>query len=193
MTRLFVFEGPDGVGKSTIITEVEKRLETAGRPSVCLSFPGKEDGTLGAHIYKLHHDPEIYGVEKMSPLSLQLLHVAAHVDTIEKRILPLLQAGVTVLLDRYWWSTMVYGLVSGVPKSYLESMISIEKSVWRCIAPSILFVLSRHESHCETCLISYYQDLIEQESKKYPVIQIRNDDSVATAGAEVAQRILAER
>jgi dTMP kinase len=97
MAGLFVFEGPDQVGKSSVTLGAEQRLRKAGVACVRLSFPGDDPGTLGRHVYELHHAPASYGVESVLPLSLQLLHIAAHVDAIERRILPWLRAGTTVL------------------------------------------------------------------------------------------------
>jgi len=188
---LFVFEGPNRVGKTTITSEVEKRLHTAGRACVCLSFPGKEHGTLGAHVYKLHHELAHYGVTQLSPLSLQLLHVAAHVDTIEQRILPLIREGKTILLDRYWWSTWAYGIAARVPASQLEAIIAIEKLVWHGVVPASLFLLSRQQSLAPTPLVDAYKDLVRQESDNYPVITIKNDDAVDSIADEVTRHVLA--
>lgn len=178
MARLFVFEGPDGVGKSTVIGEVEKRLHRAGERCTRLAFPGKEPGTLGLHIYDVHHQPGHFGVRSMSPLSLQLLHVAAHVDAIERRILPVLQQGGIVLLDRYWWSTWVYGMADGLPIAQLESMIAIEKLVWQGVIPTALFLLNRSSTTVNSAIAMAYRELTEQECGKYPVAALANDAGI---------------
>jgi len=187
---LFIFEGPDGVGKTSTINEVEKRLHIAGQDCVCLSFPGKEQGTIGAHIYKLHHDLARYDVSQISQLSLQLLHVAAHVDAIEQKILPMLGEGKTVLLDRYWWSTWAYGIAADIPAPQLEAIMTIERLVWRGVIPTTLFLLSRQQSLVPTHLAHVYKDLVRQESDNYPVIAIKNEDTVDSISEEVAQLIL---
>ncbi len=99
MTRpqLFVFEGPDGVGKTTLAQRFAARLRARGVPSTYLSFPGAEEGTLGKHVYDLHHNSEAIGVRTVHPSSLQLLHVAAHIDAIESQIRPLLKQGQTIM------------------------------------------------------------------------------------------------
>lgn len=190
MAGLFVFEGPDGMGKTTIIKEVEKRLHTDGRTCECLSFPGKEIGTIGALIYKLHHDLAHYDVLQLSPLSLQLLHVAAHVDTIERKILPMIHEGATILLDRYWWSTWVYGIASSIPASQLEAIISMERQVWYGVVPTSLFLLSRQQSTADRTLVDTYNDLAEKESANYPVIAIKNNGSVGSVADEITRHIL---
>lgn len=190
MARLFVFEGPDGVGKTSIITEVEKRLQLAGMICSCLSFPGKEQGTIGAHIYKLHHELARYDVAQLSPLSLQLLHVAAHVDIIERQILPLIREDTVVLLDRYWWSTWAYGIVAGVPASQLEALISIEKLVWGSVVPTTVFLLSRQQSSVPPALAEVYKDLIRQESDNYPVVALKNEGAIDSIAGDVTRHIL---
>lgn len=191
MTKLFVFEGPDGVGKTTTIAEVEKRLRLAGLTSVSLSFPGKEHGTIGAHVYKLHHDLASYDVTKLTPLSLQLLHIAAHVDAIECRLLPLLNEGTTVLLDRYWWSTWVYGIEAGIPLSQLEAIVSLEKLVWRGVVPTTVFLLSRSQHSATQHLVDSYNDLAKQEAGAYPVAIIKNEGAVQSVADEITRQILA--
>lgn len=190
MGRLFVFEGPDGAGKTTIIAEVKKRLHAVDQNCVLFSFPGKESGTLGAHIYELHHQPAQFGVEHLSALSLQILHVAAHVDTIERRIMPLLREGKTVLLDRYWWSTWVYGIAAGVPVAQLEKALAVEHLVWQEVRPTALFLMSRSSASIPSEIAQVYRELIEQESEKYSVVSIKNEDTIDLIVDEIFEIII---
>ena len=86
--KLYVFEGPDGVGKSELSSRFATMLNEKGTPAKLLSFPGKNDGTIGKLVYDLHHAPQSFGVKKVSSSSLQLMHIAAHIDAIENQILP---------------------------------------------------------------------------------------------------------
>ena len=54
--RLIVFEGPDGVGKSTLAEQLTVHLREAGVPCEHLAFPGRQPGSLGHLVYDLHHD-----------------------------------------------------------------------------------------------------------------------------------------
>lgn len=191
MGGLFVFEGPDGVGKTTVVSEVKKRLLDTGHKCVSLSFPGKEPGTLGAHIYKLHHAPDQYDVADIPPLSLQLLHVAAHVDSVERQILPLIRKGTTVLLDRYWWSAWAYGIAGGVSVPELQAMLAVEQLVWRGVMPNTLFLLSRAQSSADPSLVDAYSDLVTRESPNYPVISVKNENTLAEL-AEYLTRAITE-
>lgn len=185
MGRLFVFEGPDGVGKTTIINAVEKRLHERGQACSRFSFPGRESGTLGAHIYELHHQPAQFGVKDLSALSLQVLHVAAHVDLIERRILPSLRQGNTVLLDRYWWSTWVYGMTAKVPVAQLNQLLAVEHLIWQEVTPKQLFMMSRSSAPVPQDIAHTYLTLAEQESDKYPVVSIKNENRIELVADEI--------
>src|ERR1700677_4477174 len=139
--QLFVFEGPDGVGKTELSKQFTTLLNGKGIPAQYLSFPGKEDATLGQLVYDLHHDPRSQGVARITPSSMQLMHIAAHLDAIESTILPALHSGVSVVLDRFWWSTRVYGLASGIDRDVLDQMIQIEISAWKEVLPSSIFLV----------------------------------------------------
>lgn len=180
--RLIVFEGPDGVGKSTLSQALVKKLTEVGIPCEYLSFPGKEAGTIGHLIYELHHDPEAFGLRKPTAASLQALHIAAHLDAIQQRILPALRQGRWLVLDRFWWSTWVYGCVASVDKPTLNAMIQVERIQWRGIRPTVLFLIDRTKGsvhdHNWFQLRKVYLTLFEKERGKYPVCMLQNDRPV---------------
>ena len=72
-----------------------------------------------------------------------MLHIAAHLDAIEEQILPALRDGTWVVLDRFWWSTWVYGAAFGVPERSLEAMVALEKLHWGQVEPYVLFLVER--------------------------------------------------
>jgi thymidylate kinase len=141
--KLYVFEGPDGVGKSELSSRFTAILNEKGTPAKHLSFPGKNEGTIGKLVYDLHHAPQSFGVARVSSSSLQLMHIAAHIDAIETVILPALRAGMSIVFDRFWWSTKVYGLAGGSDKRLLENMISVELAAWGTVRPSVVFLVQR--------------------------------------------------
>lgn len=136
MNKLIVLEGPDGVGKTTIARKLAARLG-----GIYCSFPGREVGTLGEQVYGIHHNNEL----KASPESLQLLHVAAHIDALQNRIIPWLEDDKIVVLDRCYWSTWVYGCVYGVNRKFLSDAIKLELPYWGewNVVGSSMFYISR--------------------------------------------------
>jgi thymidylate kinase len=185
--RLYVFEGPDGVGKSELSARFTRMLQESGTPTKLCSFPGKEPGTLGRLVYDLHHGPEASGIGRMSRTSLQLMHIAAHIDAIEQTILPALRTGTTVVLDRFWWSTKVYGLADGNDRKIMESMIRVEIAAWGAVRPSKLFLIRRRsplrtEPQARWALWSdLYERLAAEEQRRCSIVLIDNDDSVDSA------------
>ena len=141
--RLIVLEGPDGVGKSTIAEQLTTRLHKAGVPCEHMSFPGRKPRSLGRFVYDLHHNAAGLGLDEVNATSLQLLHIAAHVDAIEGRILPALRTGSWIILERFWWSTWVYGTALGVPERSLKAMIRLERIHWGQVKPDVLFLVER--------------------------------------------------
>ena len=179
--KLYVFEGPDGVGKSTLADWFLSYLRESGIRCILLSFPGKETGTLGKHVYELHHDLSRFEIKTLAPASLQLLHVAAHIDAIENRIKPLLAEGTTVVLDRFWWSTFVYGLVAGASRLVLDRMVALERTVWDPVQPDSLFLVTRSEPlRSEPAELwprwrEQYLRLGDAEQKNHPVVVVPNE------------------
>lgn len=105
MSGLFIsFEGGEGCGKSTQIERLDKHLAQAGYRVLQTREPG---GTpLGEAIRNLLQHDEVG--DSMSPEAELLLFAASRAQHIRKRIEPALQAGQTVLCDRFMDSTTVY-------------------------------------------------------------------------------------
>lgn len=194
--RLIVFEGPDGVGKSTVSTSILNYLRERGEYCELLTFPGKEPGTLGGLVYGLHHDSSKYGIESLTPASQQALHIAAHLDAIERRILPALSNGRHVLLDRFWWSTWVYGVVAGIEKLLLKNLITVELAQWRDVRPAAVILLRRpspldrdDDSTRWQTLCHQYSSLATREKGRYPVFVLDNDGPLLET-VEMARNII---
>jgi thymidylate kinase len=193
--QLIIFEGADATGKSSISAGVCEEIRNRGVPIELLSFPGKAPHSLGNLVYRIHHDCQALDIESLTPLSRQALHIAAHLDAIETKILPLLENGTWVILDRFWWSTFVYGIADGVDRQVLQGLIDAEKLLWAEWAPQILFYVTRdtplRDEPAEKWQrwIQLYRELLTSEAGHYPIRVIENDNSLETAVSRVLSLI----
>lgn len=190
---LVVVEGPDGVGKSTLCSELAATLRAKGVSVHSSSFPGRDAGTLGELVYEIHHQSTAQGIVEITPLALQTLHVAAHIDAIERRFVPILNAGAVLILDRYWWSTLVYGGAAGVSLEALRALIATEKIAWGDIRPTVVSGLTRDSPHRQELTDAQWADVSEryarladdEERVGQRVVRLSSDQAPRALVAEV--------
>ena len=179
--ELIVFEGPDESGKTTISKLLAEEILGRGKKCIWLGFPGHKPGTLGAEVYALHHDTRF---AKAPALSVQLLHVAAHIEAIELQILPALAEGTWIVLDRYWWSTWGYGLASGAHREDLQLALDIERRHWGRVLPAIAFLFMRNfpdvknQPPQRVALQKLYVRLAGRERRRHPVEIVHNNHEI---------------
>jgi dTMP kinase len=100
--RLITIEGIDGAGKTTLGAGLVDALRAGDRSVELLREPG---GVLvSERIRELVKDP---GLE-VDPRAEALLYAAARAQMVGERLVPLLDAGVWVVLDRYVDSSLAY-------------------------------------------------------------------------------------
>lgn len=193
MGKLLVFEGVDGCGKTTFSAALGQFLRAAGFNCERHSFPGKRPGTLGRHVYDLHHRSKNLGVQTMAATSLQVLHVAAHIDAIETRILPALRRGIHVILDRFWWSTWTYGILHGANRRSLSAMIALEKLHWGKVKPAQVFLVKRGTNDRASANVDAvklkreYELLARSEKRRYRVTSVDNQSTVSEGLASIVR------
>lgn len=100
--KFIVFEGLDGSGVSTQIDLLMKYLK---EKKIKVHLTAEPTRYLIGGLIKswLSHD------WKSTPECLQLLFTADRAYHLEKEIIPLLKKGITVISDRYLFSTLAYG------------------------------------------------------------------------------------
>jgi dTMP kinase len=98
-----VFEGGDGVGKTTQVDLLCEWLAEAGHEVVRTFEPG--DSAVGARIRHLVLDP---ATGEMSPRAEALLYAADKAQHIFSVVRPALQRGAVVVSDRYVDSMLAY-------------------------------------------------------------------------------------
>lgn len=133
---LVVFEGGEGVGKSTQIARLIAHLERT-RPGVQVVQSREPGGTAAAEaLRRIALDPEFDG---LAPRAEALVFAAARSDHVHRVIRPALAAGAVVVLDRYIDSSVVYqGLARGLGAADVEAL-----SMWATegLAPDLVFML----------------------------------------------------
>lgn len=104
-------EGPEGAGKTTLVTRLAARLRRAGHDVVEVREPGGTPLAEAARSAAL--DPAL----SASPLAELFLMLAARADLVAKVIRPALDAGRIVLSDRFDLSTEAYQIAGrGLPR-----------------------------------------------------------------------------
>jgi dTMP kinase len=112
--KLVVFEGAEGVGKTTQARRLIQWLSDHHVPHLALREPG---GTpLGEGIRQLLLDP----ANTLVPEAEALLFVASRAQLVAERIIPALEAGHIVVLDRFFLSTYAYQIYGrGLDATYV--------------------------------------------------------------------------
>jgi dTMP kinase len=111
---LITIEGLDGAGKTTLAAALAERLP--GRVEV-LREPGGVE--LAERIRALVSDPAL----RVDPLAEALLFAAARAQLVAERVQPLLEAGATVVLDRFVDSSLAYqGAARGLGVERVRAM-----------------------------------------------------------------------
>lgn len=100
--RLIVLEGAEGVGKSTQLRLLADRLTASGQPVLAVREPG---GTpLGDEIRRVLLDP----ASDIVPAAEALLFMASRAQLVARQVVPALEEGRVVLVDRFFLSTYAY-------------------------------------------------------------------------------------
>ncbi len=132
--RLITFEGIDGSGKTTQALRIQSDLERAGRQVLYLREPG---GTrIGERIRAILLDRDHVDMSLESEI---LLFAAARAQIVRELVLPALQEGTIVLLDRFTDSTVAYqGYGRGIP---LDTAKALNRFAAGSLEPDLTFLI----------------------------------------------------
>lgn len=97
------FEGPDGAGKTSVLQALLPRLEEFGKELVTTREPGGV--AIAEDIRSVILDPENTAMDDKTEL---LLYIAARRQHLQERIVPALDAGKLLLVDRFIDSSVAY-------------------------------------------------------------------------------------
>ena len=173
---LINFEGIDGCGKSTQIHLLKQYLEERGKKVQVYREPG---GTsIAEEIRSILLDSK-YEISAVSEL---LLFSAARAQLVQDKIIPALEHGITVILDRFYDSTTAY---QGYGRSVLpiDDIFLLNKMASCGLVPEITFYLrisqelafqrrkERVQDRMEMAGYDFYSRVLEgyeMMAKKYP-------------------------
>lgn len=132
--KFIVFEGMDASGKTTHSCDLVEKLKNEGHKVIYTKEP--TDGEIG----KLIREVLTYQI-KVPPISLQYLFSADR-GVHQEQIKDWLKAGYIVVSDRYFWSSVAYGIadLNGSPDFYLTAF-SILSFYHQFISPDYTFFL----------------------------------------------------
>jgi len=133
--KFIVIEGLDGSGKTTQVNFLASALKRKGKKTVVTFEPTK--GRIGQLI-------DYYLKKKvvLPPASLQLLFVADRLAHVQSLIKPALKEGKIVISDRFSWSTVAYGSISGLDSRWLLSLHRY------CLIPDLFIFLKVKPEIC---------------------------------------------
>jgi dTMP kinase len=132
--RFITFEGIDGCGKSTQVRLLAGALRNSGRTVVETIEPGGTD--IGQQIRRILLDPENSDIHARTEL---LLYFASRAQNVEQVIRPALEAGSTVLCDRFTDSTLVYqGCGRGLPPA---TVLELDRIACQGLKPDVTILI----------------------------------------------------
>ena len=131
--RFITFEGIDGSGKSTQSRLLYDHLTAQGQPAILTREPGGAPGAEDIRRLLVEGDPD-----RWSPETEILLFTAARRDHLERTIQPALNAGKTVISDRFADSTRVY---QGAARGDLRTLVDRLHDAVIQIEPDLTFII----------------------------------------------------
>lgn len=157
---LISFEGIDGCGKSTQIELLKNYLRKKNVKSTVLREPGGTETSEAVRKLLLH------GPDNMNPVTELLLFSAARSQLISEKVLPLLESGEVVILDRFYDSTTAYqGYGRG--SASLDEIHQLNKLASHSVEPDITFYLKIDPKVAEARTSNDQKDRMESSGDSF--------------------------
>jgi dTMP kinase len=131
--KLIVFEGTDGVGRSTQIALLREWLESEG---YAVAATGLKRGKLAGKAIKFAMQGHTLGDATMN-----LSYATDFADRLERDIIPALRASFVVLIDRYIFSLIARAQVRGADPTWIRNVLGF------AMVPDIIFYLQADVSN----------------------------------------------
>ncbi|NQE45488.1 putative thymidylate kinase [ANME-1 cluster archaeon GoMg2] len=127
--KFIAFEGLDGAGSTTQAEKLTRYLKKRGEKVHLTKEP--TNNLIGGMIRG-----QLTKEWRTGPECLQLLFTADRAHHLEKEVIPLLKQGVTVITDRYFFSSVAFGSLGIADREWLQKIND------RFILPDITFMLN---------------------------------------------------
>lgn len=101
--KFITFEGPEGAGKTTVISTIVERLEKQGQKAILTREPGGIE--ISEKIREIILDNNH---KEMDAKTEALLYAAARRQHLVEKVIPALESGAFVLCDRFIDSSLAY-------------------------------------------------------------------------------------
>lgn len=157
--KFITFEGPEGAGKTTVISEIYNRLEEQGKKVILTREPGGIPISEKIRTVILDNNHI-----EMDGKTEALLYAAARRQHLVERVIPTLQAGGIVLCDRFIDSSLAYqGYARGLG---IEEVLKINEFAIGTTMPdlTIFFDLSPEEGLARISDGNREQNRLDKES-----------------------------
>ena len=158
--KLITFEGIDGAGKTTQVAMLQHYFEENRQKVILAREPG---GTYVAEqIRNILLDPKNKSLDDLSEL---LLYEAARAQVYKEVVLPALENGVMVIMDRSVDSAVVYqGIARGLGRELVEQLNNIAT---RGRKPDVTFLLDIPRTVSQKRKEAGDLDRLEQEAARF--------------------------
>lgn len=130
-------EGPDLFGKSTICAKINEYLQQRGLETYVTCQPEKES-EFGALTRKLALSDGGFQEGSMSLWSIFMVNRMRH---YEKEIIPRLERGQAIVMDRFFLSTLAYNVIGFPLEKELRLILEMELKGSRGIVPDLVIHL----------------------------------------------------
>ena len=131
---LIAFEGIDGSGKTTQAEMLSDRLTGLSIRNTLVREPGGTQLGEGVRELLLHRTDL-----RIHPVTEFFLFTASRSQLVREKVIPLLKDGSTVILDRYFYSSIAYqGFGRGLPVDRVEA---VSEFAIQDVLPDLVFVV----------------------------------------------------